>query len=279
MKQLTFCLLVLCGSSFYAQAQINPGRLIERAAGRQLEKEIDRELRESAEENDRERTDDDLDTKPAATYSFAADMKVKIQTYKIRRKGEKAEDPITYRYFFPTSGDYLGMKPLTEDTESMDMVILENKMTHSFVNQDGTKMRMSMDMERFAKRYNNQTVEESGEEENFSIRRTGKTKTILGHSCDEYIMENEDKTHRSTYWVASILEEQVQKLPMLFMSMGNSLAPDLEGNKGMVLEMEMIDEESKQRMIFEVQELNLDNETTFNTEGYRSMGVNALFGR
>lgn len=276
MKPLTFCLLVLCGSTFYAEAQINPGRVIERAAGRQLNRELNREMRESVEESDRERTKDDSDSKPAATYKFGADAKVKLQNFKIRRKDEKAEDPIFYRYYFPASGDYLGMKPLGEDKESMDMVILENKRTHSFVSQDGSKMRMSMNLERFMKRQNKQVVG-TEDDEKFTIRHTGNTKTILGHSCDEYIIENEDKTHRSTYWLATVLEEQVQKLPLLFMSAGSYMSPHLKGNKGMVLEMEMIDEESKSRTTFEVTELNLNNKTTFDTQGYRSMGA-AMFG-
>lgn len=280
MKPLTFCLLLLCGTAFYAEAQINPGRIIERAAARQLEREIDREVRESANERTErraeERSEEEGDNAPAATYTFNADAKIKVQFFETRRRGEKAEDPVRYRYFFPESGAYLGMKPLGEGTESMDMVIMEDQKTHSFVSQDGTKMRMSMNFKRYIEKQNKNSMDEE-ETENYSVRRTGKTKTILGYSCDEYIMENEDKTHRTTVWLAPVLEEQMEKMPMVFMSMGGYMTNNLDGNKGMVLEMEMVDEEEKQRMTFQVEELNVNKTTTFNTSGYRAMGL-GLFG-
>jgi hypothetical protein len=80
---------------------------------------------------------------------------------------------------------------------------------------------------------------------NVKIEKTGKTKKILGHTCQEYYMQSEDA--EGSVWIAEDVEFVSSSL---FENMGNSSFGKNSGwldEKGMMMEMDMMVQEDKKK--------------------------------
>lgn len=102
------------------------------------------------------------------------------------------------------------MKPESSNTKhSEDISIIFDNKNKTFITideQDKSGMAMSIDgigniMKQFGSMYQK---EEEQEKPNYSITKTGKTKTILGYNCSEYLIISNDKDEKteSSVWVS-----------------------------------------------------------------------------
>ena len=118
----------------------------------------------------------------------------------------KAIDPVLMITYLSDNADYSGMEFGTADQkqqqDGLEKTIMifdrKNKASVILVENDGEKTSMSLGFD--------EDLEESILEtdtldlDNIEFKKTGNTKTIAGHLCEEYKAENEEG--RASYWVS-----------------------------------------------------------------------------
>jgi hypothetical protein len=104
---------------------------------------------------------------------------------------------------------------------------------------------------------------------NFWYNKTGRTKTISGFKCDEYIWE--DEPGRVEYWFSP---EARLDYSSAYNYMGGfqALAMGGFGFNGILMEMNHIDKKSGNRAKMLVNEINADNPSTIDLKGIQVMG-------
>jgi len=117
----------------------------------------------------------------------------------------KALDPVIMRTFLNENSEYSGMEFSSADqqTDGLEKTIMifdmKNNASIILVENEGQKSRMSFGLDYQAigeTAMENDTLIHS---EDFEFKKTGKTKTIAGHLCEEYYAETEEYT--GSYWV------------------------------------------------------------------------------
>jgi hypothetical protein len=107
-------------------------------------------------------------------------------------------------------------------------------------------------------------------ESNARPKKTGKTKTILGYKCDEYFVEDQEADVRM--WVADGLKAKSQKELRKNSLFGGSFF-HAGYFDGMVLEYDIHDKESNEKMIMQVTDLDLEKKHVLSTRGYNIMSM------
>jgi hypothetical protein len=107
---------------------------------------------------------------------------------------------------------------------------------------------------------------------NVTVQKTGKTKEILGYTCDEYFMKSDDV--EGSVWIATDVEFVSKSM---FDNMGNSSFAKNSGwldEKGMMMEMDMLvnEENSKKQSRMKMTLTGIDEEKShFNMSDYQTM--------
>jgi hypothetical protein len=133
---------------------------------------------------------------PAGTYSFNFESKVKITNM---------EDGSEYKmsYLLNNSQSYVGLKMNMADYSEAEVtgesvIIIDGEDTHIFVESQGMKLRMSQNMMGANQAQN--PVEQMADYDYSGVQKTGNTKTVLGATCYEYVLS--DNQVKLTLWVA-----------------------------------------------------------------------------
>lgn len=193
-----------------------------------------------------------------AEYNFNANVLVEIQNYK--KSGEKDGDPANIRYHFNDASEYFATEMNNADkkgksTETFSVAEFKKNQMVTFINNNGEKTGMIMKYD-LQKAVNN-AKDTSG----FEIKKTGKTKNILGYNCDEYIGKDK-KGNVTEYWVTKELKYDISKM---FASSKNNQAHAYEG--GFTMEMTMNDKDGK-KTTWIVKEVNAKAEKKVLTADY-----------
>lgn len=102
------------------------------------------------------------------------------------------------------------------------------------------------------------------------FKKTGRSKTIAGYSCDEYIFENE--TDISTYWMTRDLPADLWAK----MATSNAFTALYTGSAGgFVMETDHQQKASKERSHMVVKEVNKSKPATISTLGYTIITMSA----
>jgi hypothetical protein len=107
---------------------------------------------------------------------------------------------------------------------------------------------------------------------NVTVQKTGKTKEILGYTCDEYFMKSDDV--EGSVWIATDVEFVSKSM---FDNMGNSSFAKNSGwldEKGMMMEMDMMvnEEKSKKPSRMNMTMISMDKEeSSFKMADYQTM--------
>lgn len=182
------------------------------------------------------------------SYSF--DTKVSY-LMTIEENGKLSD--VSYEMWFPSKGNYMATKVLSSnDPEDKDMPtsvlsILDDGNQAMIVLMEEQKMAQMISMERIKDIAEKENQAEQTETEFESIKPTGKTKTILGYSCEEF--ESQNETSKFSFWVTKELS-LFQK--NMFFNMSKSLGgktfdeiPDEA--QGLMMELFFDDSVSKQK--------------------------------
>jgi len=199
-------------------------------------------------------------------YKFDAWFMMKITDYK---KNGKVDDEVVYNnHINKRNGDYAMMyrEPGTNSTILFDssafaMIILTDE------EGDKTGFATKMDPETIQGMVEDEIEDTDG----FNPLKTGKTKKILGYSCDEYLVEED--SHEAHMWISEKLGKEISKEMLNNASVFGSVFQYSRVVKGMVLEYEFVDDNGE-KTTMEVVDLDLKKTHSFSTEGYNIISVN-----
>jgi len=99
---------------------------------------------------------------------------------------------------------------------------------------------------------------------NPNLKKTGRTKTIAGYKCDEYVYE--DEMDKSDFWVTRDVKLETRDL----MSAVFKTALYSNGMPwGFLMESESLDKETGERTVLKVTDVNQDSHKTFDLSQYQ----------
>jgi len=162
---------------------------------------------------------------PESTYRFS-------YKYVLEIGNGKRNNEITY--YLNDHGDYTAFT-MTKGS-GMDMISVmdtKNEALFMFMDNNGTKMQMSSDFDMYD--MTNDAVEDT----DYSIKPTGRTKTILGYLAKEYVGKGKDMT--STAWITNDVDVE------FFSTFANQQSKKgidnswMKNMSGLLLEMTMTD--------------------------------------
>jgi len=184
-------------------------------------------------------------------YNFTSETVTKITV-------SEENKTYTMSYLLNPNAEYIGISVEMNQYSDGDMngesiIVMDNGNSHIFVETSGMKMRMSSAMMGQQKMQN--PTDQMANYDYTNLSKTGNTKTILGETCEEYVMS--DNNTKINLWVAPNL-----KLP-------NWFAQNNEVFKGYIMEYSI---ESKEgTMKSEVIEIKKNTHKTINPKEYKKM--------
>jgi hypothetical protein len=196
------------------------------------------------------------------TYVFNHHVVMVTEVY--NKKGD-IEAKSSMKLLLSEVGGYFAGKAIR--VEGMDEEMPE---TTSIFDMDNNQMVSLMELSEMKMAFviGFDTDNEVEAEEVVDFKKTGRTKTILGYLCDEYISEDGDS--KSEFWVASGEDLGISQA-MIYMgkntkrkSSENYVTPD-----GLVMEMTSVNQKTKEKVVMKVAEVNKGTLIRISTTEYQ----------
>jgi len=144
------------------------------------------------------------------SYSFS-----QMLTYKMENLKDKKHEPHLMTSYYSDGA----VMTKTDANADMNMIYdVENESMIMFNEKEKTVMVMS------SKMINNAATKHEDENGELKITKTGKTKVILGHTCEEYIME--DDKNKTVCWITTEIKLEFSKT--MSSSMGRGMSSNYE---------------------------------------------------
>jgi hypothetical protein len=198
---------------------------------------------------------------------------MEISNYK---KNGTLDDQVMYdNYVNQTKADYAMVfidgsdkSTIIFDTKNSAMLILTDS--------DGEKtgFATSIDPEAMADMAEDYAEEEDIEESDltpYNMKKTGKSKDILGYNCDEYLME--DESSEVHMWVSEKLGKEMRKEWLKNKQTFGAMFMHAYALNGMVLEYDMMDKENGKKTIMLVTKIDMNHNHSVATGGYTVMSM------
>lgn len=209
------------------------------------------------------------------SYNFDAYIEMTITHFD---EDGKAEEPGKYiSYIDADSPDY-GIS-FTDEEQKGEMLMIfdtENNLMLTLMEDDGEKTGFAVGFneeqsEAIAKSYEEEDYDEDANPHN--IKKTGKTKKILGYKCDEY--QTEDENSIVSIWTTNDLEKKISKT---FMGNANfsGLFVYAYYAKGFVMEYVIEEKDDSEKTIMTVTDIDVDSVKPIKTSGYTIMNMGAM---
>ncbi|MBS1772234.1 MAG: hypothetical protein JST82_05195 [Bacteroidetes bacterium] len=151
-----------------------------------------------------------MNGKTEAAYTFNTMVNMHVTTYKDGEKNKEND----MKYYLHEGELYFGMKAEDERRKKDDMfIIYDNKNNSMIMLNEGEKTGMAMNINAFMSadaQARRGQPKEGGTNTN-KCNRTGKTKTILGRNCFEYVCVDEDRNRRSEFWITTDIKVDISK--------------------------------------------------------------------
>jgi hypothetical protein len=148
------------------------------------------------------------------SYSFSQKIKVEIT--------DDRGDAHPVEFLFGAYPDIYGMSVASKELQGQGDVtmVMTPKSSTMFMNVAGMKMKRTSSMDQMGQFNVSENMPSSSD---FTYKKTGKTKTILGYQCEEYQVDYTytDATGSVSFWVSKDFPIQNKELPMLGMKMNN----------------------------------------------------------
>lgn len=198
-----------------------------------------------------------VDIKPE--YTFNASM-----TYKMVNTNKKGKaNEIVQKWYFSSSGLFGSEMEVSKGQKVRSVVDYKNKTTIMLMDEQKMAMGLSTDYDRIA----SEVSKDSGYKKPV---KTGKTKTILGYNCNEWVSESDDWT--TSMWVSETMPIASQGfyevMTETFKKQRLSMA--ISDMKGMMLEMNGTSKKDGSTFSMICTEMNPNQTTAFSTAGYRT---------
>ncbi len=207
------------------------------------------------------------------SYSYTGDIRMVVQTWD--GKGN-TDGPINYTTYM--NEDHSGFAMEFNQEEAHSTIIfdyLEGSMI-ILTENDGQKTGMVTQYQAMVdtlSNYNDDMTEEETEMPDYAayndnLKKTGRTKTIAGYRCDEYVYEDEES--HTSLWMTDDLPAD------LWANMLNSnyiAAANVGYYGGFVMEMEQTQKSDNSRTTMEVLDVNPNKPSSVSTSGYQIMSL------
>jgi hypothetical protein len=202
-------------------------------------------------------------------YNFDAYIQMEITTYK---KNGKLDDQVVYdNYLHKEDADY-AMVFTDKNDRSTIIFDTKNSAMLMLTESDGEKtgFATTIDPEAMAERVEAYAEEAEVDLDSYKPMKTGKTKQILGYSCDEYLLENEETEVRM--WVSEKLGKEMRKEWMSNQQTFGSMFTHAAYMNGMVLEYDVVDK-GGQKSVMQVKKIDMNHSHKVNTGDYTIMSM------
>ncbi|MFO7671891.1 MAG: DUF4412 domain-containing protein [Bacteroidales bacterium] len=274
MRKLILPLLMisLIMASFDACAQnlksvirrtvVEPSRVANDIAQDKAEEEAEKQITEAIMEG----YGIEEDARFESEYKFDSWFQMQVTEYK--NNGKVNDQSVYDNYLNKNTLDY-GMEFKDEDTQStiiydsdrFAMIILTDN------EEEKTGIATRFDPEMLEGDEDKETPESNG----LDVYKTGNTKEILGYTCDEYLIEDEDSEVHM--WVSEQLGKEISK-EMLSNPNAFGNAFHYSGSvNGMTMEYELIDKNDGKKTEMLVTNLDLNRSHSISTEGYNIISM------
>lgn len=205
MKKAILSILFLSGWMVIFPVQAQLLKKIQNAAAQGVENAATKKAREKSEKATNDAIEGMFEglTEPAPTeaeYSFSGYLVMEVTS--TDKKG-KSEDPALIHYLLSENTEVMGMAiPDPKQPESSTISIMDTKNEAMVVLMESkgekSSLALKLDYDKIQGMVDEE-AEEQLEQPDYKITKTGNTKTILGYTCDEYLVTTEDGEAR--YWV------------------------------------------------------------------------------
>ncbi len=211
-----------------------------------------------------------LNAKYESSYTLDIEFVVEMKSQeKPRKKVETANMNMSY------GADCFMMVYKDEQEAATTKTLMDLKNNTSIVLNDADMSGVAISMD-FMTDKMNESIENYQDsipdDEDYTFRKTGKTKTIAGYSCDEYYIETEDMT-MNVWYTEDITVEMYQNLEQfpMFGSMTSAAAYGSNGQlTGTMMEAHMVEKKDQGKFDYLVKEVN-ESTQTLNLNNYTFM--------
>ncbi len=197
------------------------------------------------------------------SYSFSTT--ITMHTYTEKKSGKK-KNVTDMDWMFSDDGTSFAMRTKESKHDALMIMDMENNSMINLNQKDKQAMTFSMDMG---------DVKEIADEQNEkkSFRKTGRTKSILGYSCDEYEIEDEEST--GTFWFTTQLKGfDFSKVPGPKKKRKSSPWDSLTKSGGAMLESTMTEKKGKTSHIKATKVSKVTK--TYNLNNYKIMSIGSM---
>jgi len=183
------------------------------------------------------------------------------------------------KIFFPDDPNVMGFEATPEGKNKQDgnfFMIYDLSKNASIVlmETDGQKSRMAYGIDLMSLA---ESVDESEEDVDlgaYSVTKTGKTKTIMGHTCEEYLLDTDEGN--AHYWISTEKIGANQTFfgsgnPFLQARVQNSQSTFQNLPQGNLFEMEYVSKTDKSSMTMTTITIENNKSTTFKMADYPSI--------
>ncbi len=196
-------------------------------------------------------------------YKFDAYIQMDVSNY---NKNEKLKDKVIYDSYY--TKDAVNYAMVFHDNNDKSTIIFDSKNNAMLILTDSddehSGIAMGIDPEALAKRAE-EFAEESGTNP-YEANKTGRTKTILGYTCDEYLVKDEESEARM--WASEKLGKQVRREMLTNQQTFGGAFYHAAYLKGMVLEYNYLDKDDGDRTIMQVTNIDLNHSQSISTNKY-----------
>ncbi|GAB4418450.1 MAG: hypothetical protein OHK0039_29870 [Bacteroidia bacterium] len=301
---MTAVVLVLIGSVAAAQSI---GQRIERKVTRRVEQKVDRAIDDALDDifapkekkqqpqsdstqtrnaNTGNQADEpnatvqvEADDSPAdvAPSEFEGNFTIQFATYK-NNKLEK-DMPTSVAYHVEAYRFAVAPEPKAGQASTVLIYDRQQRKMTSKVDDNGNKSATIMPIPKIKV----QVESESPAEGNYTVTATGRTKKILGYTCEEYRIEGEEGT--TLAWLAKSLTWSLTDFfGMIEVQNQQGRLTDYSNRyqlSGMVLESETVSKDGKTRstMLFTAYNPGTKSPAVFSLDGYQTTDLSNMFGK
>lgn len=205
-----------------------------------------------------------------SNYKFDAYIQMEISNYK---KNGKLDDQEVYdSYLHKEDADY-AMEFSDDQSKSIIIFDTRNSAMLILTESDGEKtgFATTIDPAAMAERVEDYEEDEASDLNPYNVRKTGKTKNILGYKCDEYLAEDEEtEVHM---WVSEKLGKEMRKEWMNNHQTFGAMFSQAYALDGIVLENDVLDKGNGKKTVMLVTKIDLNHSHTVSTSGYAILSM------
>lgn len=200
------------------------------------------------------------DSEIAANYKFQHRVEMTMTTGK---------DAMQIEYHLPETGNYFCTVVAVEEggANNYSIMDLDKEAMIIFMNYGSQKMKMTSNL-----KLDDQNTEDEGDEEEYTITKTGASKSILGYLCQEYLIVGNDL--KINAWVTDETEVRFPSKFYSVESLKNTQNQDWNQQvEGFAMEMVMVDTSKKKNNTTTMVCTAIEaSELTINSSEYSSLG-------